>query len=589
MSVCILIGDCRDRMKELPDNSVHCCVSSPPYWGLRDYGIPPSIWGGDAACAHLWGAELRRHKGGPHGDGVLRDGGRAVVGAQAAVKDIRAGAFCQHCGAWCGCLGLEPTPELFVAHLVEVFAEVHRVLRPEGTVWMNLGDSYYTGAEFPLRITERQAAWLAALIDGEGCIQAHRQTPAAKHNSVDTFQVDVGVGMVDECVVRRAHEITGVGSLTLQKRGVWDWSVRGQQAAVLLRAVYPHLILKRRQAALGIMLAEDLAVRRFGRGNPATAEAIEYRHQIKQAISDLNQRRGSDFPIREPAPRTLGLKPKDLCGTPWRVAEALQEQGWWLRADIIWHKANPMPESVSDRPTKAHEYLFLFAKSPRYYYDAEAIKEPVSGTANARGSGVNPKARANAPGAKQNESFSAAVRGLVSERNKRSVWTVPTQPFPEAHFATFPPALIEPCILAGTSPQACEQCGAPWQRVVAPSERYAKHLGQGKSFHDHEADLEAGRLQTRGENRQNGPRDEDGITGAEYITKGWAPSCACEGATGSARCVVLDPFGGAATTGLVADRLGRDAVLCELNPAYAAMGRERIQGDAPLLAEVAHG
>jgi len=141
---------------------------------------------------------------------------------------------------------------------------------------------------------------------------------------------------------------------------------------------------------------------------------------------------------------------KQLQGLPWRVAFALQSDGWYLRADIIWAKPNPMPESVTDRPTKAHEYLFLLTKSPRYYYDWKAITEPVSGTAHGRGSGVNPKAALNAPGAKQNASFSAATAGLVDERNKRSVWTVATQPYPEAHFATFPEALIAPCIFAGS-------------------------------------------------------------------------------------------------------------------------------------------
>lgn len=139
-----------------------------------------------------------------------------------------------------------------------------------------------------------------------------------------------------------------------------------------------------------------------------------------------------------------------MLAIPWRVALALQADGWILRCDIVWHKTNPMPESVQDRPTKAHEYLFLLSRSERYHYDADAIKEPVTlGASHPRGSGVNPKARANASGAKRNASFSAAVSGLVEDRNKRSVWTIPTQAYADAHFATFPEALVEPCILAG--------------------------------------------------------------------------------------------------------------------------------------------
>jgi DNA modification methylase len=189
-----------------------------------------------------------------------------------------------------------------------------------------------------------------------------------------------------------------------------------------------------------------------------------------------------------------GLKPKDLVGMPWRVAFALQSDGWYLRSDNIWHKPNPMPESVTDRPTKAHEYVFLLSKSERYFYDQKAIREPVTGNAHARGDGVNPKALAKVSGwgqgagvshdtikhaaatdspqkfrgtgvgfghgydkelkprTKQNESFSAAVNELVDDRNARTVWSIPTEGFKAAHFATFPQALVRRCILAGSKP-----------------------------------------------------------------------------------------------------------------------------------------
>ena len=226
------------------------------------------------------------------------------------------------------------------------------------------------------------------------------------------------------------------------------------------------------------------------------------------------------------------FKPKDMIPIPWMVAMALQADGWFLRQDLIWSKPNPMPESVTDRCTKAHEYLFLLSKRERYFYDAEAIAEPVSPNTNPRISQdlanqigthrANGGAKTNGPlkavvkgstrklaeagsGIKNNDSFTDAVCLLTEKRNKRSVWEVTTQPFSEAHFATFPPALIEPCIKAG---------------------------------------------------------------------------CPIGG-------TVLDPFGGAGTTGLVADRLQRNAVLIELNPAYAAMSSNRIKDDAPLFAEVA--
>jgi DNA modification methylase len=192
----------------------------------------------------------------------------------------------------------------------------------------------------------------------------------------------------------------------------------------------------------------------------------------------------------------LPLKPKDIIGIPWRVAFALQADGWWLRQDIIWHKPNPMPESVTDRCTKAHEYLFLLSKSATYRYDAAAIAEAGLGGGKFNGSPSYAAGDRNDAGRRD---FAEAAT-----RNKRSVWTVATQPFSEAHFATFPPALIEPCILAG-----CPAGGT-----------------------------------------------------------------------------VLDPFGGAGTTGLVADRLGRNAILIELNPEYAAMAQKRIGADAGMFASV---
>jgi DNA modification methylase len=305
-------GDCRDVLATLPAESVHCCVTSPPYFGLRDYGVA-------------------------------------------------------------GQIGLEPTLDAYVATLVEVFRQVRRVLHKDGTLWLNLGDSY--GAQ-----------------QGNG-FNTHAYTGGT--NRVQTMQAEQG--------------------------------------------------------------------------------------NIKVAT---------------------GLKPKNLIGIPWRVAFALQADGWYLRSDIIWAKPNPMPESVTDRPTKAHEYLFLLAKSERYYYDTDAIREPQIDPDRIQ---VNKLTRG--PSLENGKSWRSDgdERGYNPlGRNRRSVWTVATQPFSDAHFATFPPALIEPCILAGCPP----------------------------------------------------------------------------GGT------VLDPFGGAGTTGLVADRLQRNAVLIELNPKYADMAQMRIHGDAPLFAEV---
>jgi DNA modification methylase len=295
----IFTADCLEFLKTIRDGSIHTCVTSPPYFGLRDYGVD-------------------------------------------------------------GQIGLEQTPDEYVSRLVDVFREVRRVLRDDGTLWLNLGDSYAS-----------RPSW------GRG----------------------------------------GVSTLDGRKQG-------GENGKSADRTNLP------------------------------------------------------------------GLKPKDLIGIPWRVAFALQADGWYLRQDIIWHKPNPMPESVRDRCTKAHEYIFLMSKSPRYYFDADAIVEKAKQwpghTSKKQGEFAG---KGVTPGTGQ-----SAFRAIRDTRNRRSVWTVTTKPFKGAHFSTFPPDLIEPCILAG-----CPEGGT-----------------------------------------------------------------------------VLDPFGGAGTTALVAARNNRHAILIELNPEYAAMARARI-------------
>lgn len=269
-----------------------------------------------------------------------------------------------------------------------------------------------------------------------------------------------------------------------------------------------------------------------------------------------------------------GLKAKDLIGIPWRVAFALQEDGWYLRQDIIWSKPNPMPESVTDRCTKAHEYIFLLSKSERYFFDAGAIAEPSvyadSGRSSAGPDDLDPDRKRN------DRTVGASFRAITQTRNKRSVWTVATRPFTEAHFATFPPALIEPCILAGTSERGhCPTCGARWSRVVEKIRE--KDPTAGKSA-----------MRGAGSNRENdsGKTNREGREFQRVVSTEttWEPGCDC-GAE-PVPDVVLDPFGGAGTTALVADQNKRDAIIVELNPEYAEMASRRITADAGMFAEV---
>lgn len=377
----IIHGDARQKLKELASESVHCCVTSPPYFGLRDYGVD-------------------------------------------------------------GQLGLERTPDEYVSEMVKVFREVKRVLRPDGTLWLNLGDSY-----------------------------------AAR--------------------IRQSGE-EYAGELTRSSKGI---------------------------------------LTKYTRSLPP------------------------------------GLKEKDLIGVPWRVAFALQADGWYLRSDIIWSKPNPMPESVTDRPTKSHEYIFLLSKAERYYYDAESIREPHTQERDwptweerkAGGAAI----RRGDPSISGDVCHWAGVGGHPNGRNRRSVWTVTTKPYSGAHFATFPPDLIKPCILAGTSEKGCcSECGSPYKRIVEPTPEYAQHLG--KDWSDQGQDNAEGRghfLMADGSRNTQRPvkRNAPSLT-AEYVTKGWKAGCDCKAEV--IPCTVLDPFAGSGTTGKVALELGRKAILIELNGKY---------------------
>ncbi len=322
------------------------------------------------------------------------------------------------------------------------------------------------------------------------------------------------------------------------------------------------------------------------------------------------------------------LKPKDLCGIPWRVAFALQADGWYLRSDIIWAKPNPMPESVTDRPTKAHEYVFLLSKSPRYYFDQEAVREPyhfdgrsittvegkdgsVQHRKGERWPGIGKahhEARASliAHGHDESEPMEIAHGHDESEpmeiahggRNIRTVWEIPTQPFPEAHFATYPEELVRRCILAGTSEKGnCPECGAPWEREVYVS--YGKSPAHGKGS------IQGSRGATPSDTHlTGGMANKESIHGQPRVAKitettGWRPTCKCWGylhewtdddefqfkhseyvyerepATPVAP-VVLDPFLGSGTTALVARKHGRHAIGIELSPDYCVMAAKRL-------------
>jgi DNA modification methylase len=263
-----------------------------------------------------------------------------------------------------------------------------------------------------------------------------------------------------------------------------------------------------------------------------------------------------------------GFKPKDLMMIPARLAIALCDDGWWLRSEIIWSKINPMPESVRDRPTKSHEMVYLLTKSPTYWYDADAIRESLADANAQRTTNHYNTAERYGAGNGGNgglDSLAAKIRsGDYLTRNKRSVWTVPTEPTPFAHFATFPKALITPMILAGCPDKCCSICGAPWERVTEPTPEYAQMLGKG--YNDHSSDLSKGFIKDDTKGRR---------CTANYITTGFRPTCE-HADTPTVPGVVFDPFMGSGTTALTTRSLGRHYIGCDLNPEYVKMANDRL-------------
>lgn len=504
----IIIGDVQKVLTQIPSNSVRCIVTSPPYYGLRDYGT--ATWlGGDEHC---------KHEGKKRQSNTGRIKPEHKQASNDHHKDVSYGN-CIKCGAIRidDQIGLEKTPEEYIAKMVEIFRECRRILTDDGTLWLNIGDSYW----------------------GSGNAGSH------------------------------TGETLNMGKKTA--------------------------------------------------GYGATKGHTVQKHAI--------------------------IKPKDLIGIPWMLAFALRADGWWLRQDIIWNKPNPMPESVQDRCTKSHEYIFLLTKSPKYYYDSYAVRQPLAENSISRLEQdiENQKGSSRENGNTRQERPMKAVQknvnsmrpwphGIVRDRllnydskekqlrpnverggyesesdlpapantaNKKSVWTISTKPFTGAHFATFPEDLIVDCIRAGTSEHGkCSTCGQPWMRVV--QKQNVGNDGNTNTKYDEKS--AAGRLAKK----RDAARQQQGqefVDNTKTIT--WWPSCECHGKFITEKIIilpddpeydadsdenyyevktympdipldqhpvspdiVLDIFGGAGTTAVVAKKLLRDFVLVELNEKY---------------------
>lgn len=440
--------DCRKSFRQLPAGSVHTICTSPPYWGLRDYGNDPSIWGGDESCDHEWIQHIQ-----PATDGTLTLDGNAALragnqGDVSATMKPKVSNFCSKCNAWMGQLGLEPTPELFVEHLVEIFREARRVLQDDGVLWVNLGDSYAAGC-----MTGKQGS-----------------TSTTGHNA--------------------------------------------------------------------------------------------------------GQAQGTSLPPRK-AP--AGMKNKDLVGIPWMTAFALRADGWYFRQDIVWAKANVMPESVFDRCTRSHEFVFMFTKKQMYYYDYFAIRENAVGGVQKKAHSFKQDHRLTYRNADGTPRGNDAWINTEGKRNKRSVWNVNPKPYAGAHFAVWPEKLVEPMILAGSSEHGCcSKCKAPYERIV--DRPVIEDAGRSEdSQYVQNADVLSDRSASSA-NRRLGGDYQDQLNANPTTSKGWQATCDCGAEI--ERCIVLDPFSGSATTGLVAMKNGRDYIGFDANSVYLDLAKARLENRA---------
>lgn len=413
-----IIGDVREKLKELPDKSIQMCLTSPPYYNLRDYGT--AEWeGGDPNCDHI-DKNMTRGQNNSSKQRTNNQGNGASL-----LKT------CKQCGAKRkdNQLGLEKTPEEYVENMVQVFAEVHRVLRDDGTLWLNLGDSYSSGN--------------------------------------------------------------------------------------------------------------------------------------RTSTTNQSLRKDKDYGVTRP-PANKNIKPKSLMGIPWKVAIALQEWGWILRQDIIWAKKNCMPESVKDRFTKSHEYIFLFSKQPKYFFNQ--IREPAT-QVSIDISKRKMNFRKITPDKTVYDEAQDPSRVVAADhmRNKRSVWNMRTASYKEAHFAVFPPELAETCIKAGCPEKICAECDTPYKKVV---EREKLNIKVDKS------ESERFSVNLKNNHRKIGGEYDKELKKNPLIDKGLQKQCDCK--TNETKSgIVLDCFMGSGTTAMVAQQHSRKWIGVELNPEYEKLIKKR--------------
>ncbi len=437
--------DCREFLDEMPANKIDCAITSPPYFALRDYGLSKQIWDGLPGCIHDW-IEHRTHR--PNQSGGKSKMQKGNEGSFAVDYKDRAtySDFCNKCGAWRGSLGLEPDFNLYVKHLCDVFTRLKRPLKDTGSLWVNMGTTY--GRVETQMISDKDRSWLAALIDGEGSIQIHKQK---RDHCVPSYQADISVGMIDDQMIKKAHSITNLGSVGLQNRGVWDWSVRGQEAGILAQIIYPDLLIKKQQAKILIALCNNTKAKKNGKF--VKPENLKYREILFNIIHKLNQRVNINIELPEPKPVLKYSNPKCDLLIPERFAIEMVSRGWILRSKIIWHKTNCMPSSIKDRFTVDYEVLLFFTQNKNYYFKTqyEPCKDGTAKRMKHSFGGV--PGEAYPAHEKRKHPHSKTWKFNPKGRIKRCVWTISTKPSRDKHFASYPEGLITTPILAACPPK----------------------------------------------------------------------------------------------------------------------------------------
>jgi len=522
----------------MPDQSVHMFITSPPYFGMRDYKVPPCVWGGDLDCDHVWGPEIPAMYV-SNWDSLIWNDGRpadASMGWKNKVKNSKqatCGAFCQKCNAWKGSLGQEPEIILYVKHSLMLYTELHRVLRNDGTFWLNIGDSY-AGA--------RSAG---NMVFGNPAMAR----PCREKTKIPAKRIPAGLQSGDMCFIPHRTALALQGFTVISGDELWqlaDWLKHASQMKNWAAVEWVESLL---------------------RGWAFTSQAVSTAGWRVRATIVWNK--------SNPLPESAASRPTRDFEFVFLLAKSNKPQFWTHSEDIKGTRQKPKPdyhwihretgEIVCEQPAGDPQQIkkewkrFNCWNGHEYYFDMYAIKEPQKEVSLKRAfsnnhleirkdRGQNTYALSSQAQAETLAKLRHAIKtGGDTRRNKRSTWIVPTHSYKEAHFATFPVELITPMILAGTPFNFCSKCGAPWARVTKKEYEY---LGPEEHEHDN--------------------------TFPPQVHLGWYPTCDCDAKP--SRAIVGDPFMGAGTVAVTATMLGRDYTGGEIGENYIAMTNRRLTG-----------